>query len=87
MSKGHQILLGIIGHYQMYRRKPDKTFKPLSWLLVNQKMFDEFHIDYDPNNYLHIVGDYKVNNYLEVKDDQETFDEFRIDLLPQRLPS
>ena len=52
-------------------------------------MFDEFRIDYDPNGYLHTVGDYKVDNYLEVEEclqnkvkqsDFRTYkDEFRSD--------
>ena len=40
LSKGHQILLGVSGHYQPYSWKTDKTFKPFSWLSVGQDMFN-----------------------------------------------
>ena len=52
LTRGHQNLLKMIGNYQTSRRKTDRTFKELSWLSVDQEMFDEFRMDYDPNEYL-----------------------------------
>ena len=35
LTRGHQNLFKMIGNYQVFRRKTDKSFKALSWLSVD----------------------------------------------------
>ena len=61
LSTGHKNLLTILSHYHMTRRKNGASFRVLDWLQVDQEQFDEFRLDYDPNDYLPVPTTSAVN--------------------------